>query len=343
MENKEVCAIVVTYNRKKLLIECLIALMKQTKQLDAIYIIDNASTDGTHSYLNEKGYINEIPPHNSTEPWEKTLQISLAQFFADKTIHTSSNLTIHYVRMCENTGGAGGFYEGVKRGCEKGYDWLWLMDDDAKPKKNALEKLLEINPIQSNVYGSVAAYYENDYLKICSPCAVTQEKENQTRIELQKDLTKLQEVNSIPFLGFFISSKLVETIGLPDRNFFISADDVEYCLRAKRNGSKIIFVKDSIILHPFSECHIFKLVGRKFYYLRLTPWRRYYDVRNKILIARHYYKSELYTKTLPGLLVRLIATILYEKDSIRQIKFFCKAVKDGMLGINGRKVLPGSM
>ncbi|MBD3842385.1 MAG: glycosyl transferase, family 2, partial [Campylobacterales bacterium] len=35
MENKEtVCAVVVTYNRKELLIECLDALMKQTRPID---------------------------------------------------------------------------------------------------------------------------------------------------------------------------------------------------------------------------------------------------------------------------------------------------------------------
>ena len=46
--NKEkIAAVVVTYNRKELLFQCLDALLKQTYPLDAIYIIDNASTDGT--------------------------------------------------------------------------------------------------------------------------------------------------------------------------------------------------------------------------------------------------------------------------------------------------------
>ena len=40
-----VCAIVVTFNRKELLIDCLDSLREQTRPLDAIYIIDNASTD----------------------------------------------------------------------------------------------------------------------------------------------------------------------------------------------------------------------------------------------------------------------------------------------------------
>ena len=121
MSNKEtVCAVVVTYNRKDLLVECLESLLQQTRPLDGIYIIDNASNDGTPGYLKEKGFIQELPPKESNEPWERKFILTY-------------KLPIYYVRMHENTGGAGGFYEGVKRAYEKGYDWLWLMDDDADP------------------------------------------------------------------------------------------------------------------------------------------------------------------------------------------------------------------
>ena len=37
-----VCAVVVTYNRKELLLECLEALRKQTRPVQGIYLIDNA-------------------------------------------------------------------------------------------------------------------------------------------------------------------------------------------------------------------------------------------------------------------------------------------------------------
>ena len=55
METETVCVVVVTYNRKELLIECLEALSKQTRPLDGIYIIDNASADGTPELLLGKG------------------------------------------------------------------------------------------------------------------------------------------------------------------------------------------------------------------------------------------------------------------------------------------------
>lgn len=50
----KVCAVVVTFNRKELLMDCLEALLKQKRPLDAIYIVDNASTDGTPGSLQRR-------------------------------------------------------------------------------------------------------------------------------------------------------------------------------------------------------------------------------------------------------------------------------------------------
>ncbi len=154
-QRETVCAVVVTYNRKNLLIECLEALRKQTRPVQGIYLIDNASTDRTPNFLLEKGYIKELPPENLKEHWEKEFKI--------KNLTDGNSIKLYYVRMHENTGGAGGFHEGVKRTYEKGYDWLWLMDDDVEPEKKALEILLRfkliscfIHPrrkdINSNIY-----------------------------------------------------------------------------------------------------------------------------------------------------------------------------------------------
>ena len=53
--DKSVAAVVVTYNRKQLLKECIEALLAQKAKHLRIFIIDNASTDGTEEYV--KGLI----------------------------------------------------------------------------------------------------------------------------------------------------------------------------------------------------------------------------------------------------------------------------------------------
>ena len=102
-----VCAVVVTYNRRDLLEECLAALAAQTHPVDHLLVIDNASTDGTPELLRER--------------------------YADQA---------ELVALATNEGGAGGFHEGLRLGHAAGYDWIWLMDDDTIPSPTALQELL---------------------------------------------------------------------------------------------------------------------------------------------------------------------------------------------------------
>ena len=52
--NISVAAVVVTFNRKVLLCECLDALLAQNVAVDRIVLIDNASSDGTEDCLRRK-------------------------------------------------------------------------------------------------------------------------------------------------------------------------------------------------------------------------------------------------------------------------------------------------
>ena len=102
---EKVIAVVVTYNRQKLLCECITALRNQTRRIDKILVINNGSNDGTESWLEQQTDL---------------------EFLTQK-----------------NVGSGGGFFTGIKEAYQKNYDWVWLMDDDGYPKQDALQNLLE--------------------------------------------------------------------------------------------------------------------------------------------------------------------------------------------------------
>ena len=105
-----VAAVVVTFNRKDLLAECLDALLRQSRPVDRIFVVDQVSTDGTAEMLKQRAYL-EQP-------------------------------SIVYSRSEKNTGGAGGFQRGVEIAYAAGIDWIWMMDDDAIAEPNALDRML---------------------------------------------------------------------------------------------------------------------------------------------------------------------------------------------------------
>src|SRR5437016_5404888 len=110
MSSESVQAVVVTHNRKALLLECLEGIARQTHAVAGVLVVDNASTDGTEEALEASGL--------------------------------TGRLRIDYLRLLRNGGGAEGFHYGVRRALESGADWIWLMDDDCEPPPRALADLL---------------------------------------------------------------------------------------------------------------------------------------------------------------------------------------------------------
>ena len=97
-----IAAVVVTYNRKQWLGECLDSLLRQSRPLDALYVVDNHSTDGTCDSLLAGELIGPIP-ETGGEPAEVQRSVVPPPF-------PERRVDVHYVRMPENTGGAGGFH-----------------------------------------------------------------------------------------------------------------------------------------------------------------------------------------------------------------------------------------
>jgi rhamnopyranosyl-N-acetylglucosaminyl-diphospho-decaprenol beta-1,3/1,4-galactofuranosyltransferase len=299
LSSPTITAIIVTYNRKKLLERCLSAITTQTRRPDAVLVIDNASTDGTPAWLH------------------KWMPLHLPQ--------------ATLIALDQNTGGAGGFAAGMKLAFENGAEWVWMMDDDAEPHPEALEQLMRVATDPSHVYGSLAVCGdETSWLTtVLNPPL--------GEVERPEDVPEHAEVQSLPFLGFLIHRDLVARIGLPDTGYFIAADDVEYCVRAQHAGAKIIMASRSRIEHPKSRPYKVKVLGRTLTCLALPPWKRYYDTRNRLLIARRHYGIKLFTQTIPGSLVRLFAALWQEPDRPAQLRAFCAGFWDGLWGIKGKR------
>lgn len=205
---QKVAAIVVTYNRKKLLGECLERLMKQEYPCD-ILVIDNASTDGTKEGI-------------------------------DYLISTDK---IQYYNTGSNLGGAGGFNFGMKLAVQKGYEYVWIMDDDTYAETDTLCRFMEADQKLRGKYGflSGVAYWTDGTL-----CNM-----NRQRVSLQKKAENFSDMVSpiimATFVSFFVKAGVIREMGLPIKEFFIWADDLEYSRRISRKypcylvpGSKVV-------------------------------------------------------------------------------------------------------
>ncbi len=221
MNSENVLAVVVTCNRKELLSECLMALARQAVD---ILIIDNASTDGTNQCVK-----------NFIQAYKKTPQ---------------SN-KVMYKRLKKNTGGAGGFFNGIKLAVRMNYDYVWIMDDDTIVTDNTLSELMVAKEKLNGEFG----YLSSDALWIDgSYCKMNVQHLEGDRFKNSYQLLNegILPIKSASFVSLFINCKAVKECGLPYKEYFIWGDDKEYTLRISRKYA-CYRVKKSIVTHKMKS------------------------------------------------------------------------------------------
>lgn len=218
MTGTSVAAVVVTYNRANKLSKVLDAILAQDTKPDAIFVIDNASSDNTSDVIAGK-----------------------------------NSLIIEHIQLPENIGGAGGFHEGMKIGYDEGYDFLWIMDDDCYAEPDALallqeglKKFEDSYVYQPSFACSAVKWTDRSLCEMNTPSPVWDWP------RFYSSATPYFLVDSCSFVSVLIPRWAIATHGLPIKEYFIWHDDVEYTQRLAQTYPGI-YCPESIVIHDTPE------------------------------------------------------------------------------------------
>ena len=300
-----IATVVVTYNRRQLVTQCLEALIGQTRPVQRIILLDNASADGTDRLLEERGYL--------------------------------TNPIIEYIRFPRNLGGAAGFREGMKRAYEAGYDWVWMMDDDVTPAADCLERLLEIHRESGGAYRILqparvdaetgrTLHYATRY-NFRNPF----EFEGCDRIIPSELNVPYAEIVSPPFEGPLIHRSVIADVGEVDSGFFMVCDDADYFLRAYRKGFRPVVVRDAVMRRANA--------AKKAMFF---DWKDYYTLRNRVELDRRYGGRWIAMTRVLHQALRLLVRSLSRKrrGKLQGCRLILRALVDGLKGRRGETVPP---
>lgn len=248
-----VYAVVVTYNRKKLLIECLESILSQTISVDKIIVLNNCSTDGTLDFLREKGY--------------------------------EDNTKVEINTLEKNTGGAGGFYFAMKQAYAEGADWIWLMDDDCIPENNALEELIEASHRYDASFFASSVFGPNgEFMNVPTLSAHKSDNGYKDWYEYLSD--GVVRIDAATFVSLLISRDSIYKCGLPHKDFFLWGDDIEYTIRLTKNYKPAYFVGKSKVIHKRIGEKALSLITEE-NKNRIKLYKYY--IRNNLVICHVYY------------------------------------------------------
>ena len=223
-----------------------------------------------------------------------------------------------------------GFAAGMRQAFALGAEAVWMMDDDAAPEKDALRELMDIYGSEPAIYGSIAITPEG---RLCWPLVTTDGHSFDHVDAIPREVS----VGALPFLGILIPRSVADEIGYPETGYFLAGDDTEYCFRARDQGMAIHAAGGSRILHPPSEYYRFGIGSMAPFCFRMPPWKRYYDVRNRILTMRRHGLLHVLTRTLPGTLLRLMGSLINEPQKLRQLQAYAAGTLDGLGGKLGMR------
>lgn len=222
---KRIAVVIVTYNAEKWVPFCFNSLLNNTISADVI-AVDNASGDNTVSMLRAN-----FP------------QVDLVPLKTNLGFGRANNI-------------------GIIKAYNKGYDFIFLLNQDAAFRPDTVETLVNIHE-KSPEYGIISPIHLADDGKVVDKgflAYLTQSGYG----KFISDVISGQPIQSLydfPFINaaiWCISRKCIETVGVFDDIFFHYGEDSDYCKRVWQKNLKIGIAPSAKALHNRSQ-----LPGRK--------------------------------------------------------------------------------
>ena len=224
---REIGIYICNYNKRDMVAECVRHILKQTiRDKCDIYVVDNASTDG--SVLN------------------------LKQIYGNK---------ITILQNEENVGGAGGFGRGIRDALNKDYKYFMLVDNDAMLNEDVVEILrgyMEDNEDVGICGAKTVKLQNSNEIQDMGGC-IDKDRYDWFGImqnELNVGVDMVMDVDYVASCSCMARVSAVREFGgFPEDNF-IYWDDVEWCTKCKRAGYRVVVNGNAETKHDFSSSGI---------------------------------------------------------------------------------------
>ena len=287
-DNFKIAVVIVTFNRCDELVKTISAIRNQGILENDIIVINNNSSDNT------------------------------------KNILDSNFKNIQSIHLNENIASAGGFSKGMQTAYEKGYDWVWLFNDDSRPVEGSLKSILEhlnSDKIQIGLL-KIANKDENNKAVLLYW--------NGVRKPVSVDVSnEIVQTDLITFDGCIISKKTIEKIGYCDPLYFMGTYEFDYCLKAKDAGIGVYTLPNGLIEDG-------KLGGKN----GTPPWRQYYNTRNHLWLALDRKSFVIFKGWLIREIKYTLSIILSGDKKIIRLVFKLRAIRDAFLNKRGKRYDP---
>lgn len=244
--------VICNYNKKDFVVDCIRSVQESKVQNFDIFVVDNASTDG------------------SAEAIKK-------EFGGSVTV----------LQNKENLGGSGGFNTGLRVVLEKGYEYFVCLDDDAQVDENAINALYEYMEANPDVGMAGSRVYHLQMPEYIQQCGLMLDFKHCKAETLYADcledgtLPDVIECDTVATCSVMIRGSVIRetNVGIMPEDNFIYWDDMEWGHRIRLAGYRVVTLAASKALHqmganvrkPNTFLNYYMWRNRTNFFMRYTP------------------------------------------------------------------------
>jgi len=243
-DTPRVAVIVLNWNGKALTLDCVRSLLEVRTPNVEIVVVDNASTDGSVEAVREA--------------------------FGDR---------ITLIVNDDNLGFAEGNNQGIRHALERGAEFVLLLNNDTVVDPDLIDCMLR--PFDANARVGVTGpkiYYYTPRDQIWSAGGevylwrgisrhIGIREKDRGQFDAQRD------VDYVTGCALMASREVFESAGLLDPAYVAYYEDVDFCMRARRAGFRIVYVPDGMVWHKISSSTGGQMSRRKIVRKSKSTWR----------------------------------------------------------------------
>ncbi|MBI4502354.1 MAG: glycosyltransferase [Gemmatimonadetes bacterium] len=325
-----ICVVTVTYgHRGHLLAQALAAVRAQSTIVGRIVVVANGPTD------------------------------SLAAL-------RSGAADIELVELDRNYGSAAGFKRGLEAAHRGSWELIWLLDDDNRPRSDALAQLLaarqSMGANEKDCFASLRTHREKHLAAARGDRPLEVYPNSFLRFDIGRAATRLfhkaapsrfgngppapapaiRKVDYAIFGGLLLHRGWIDRIGYPDEAYWTYMDDVDYTTRIVRAGGSIYLVASSVIEdldHTWGADN--RGNGSPLADPDVNEQRLFYTVRNNVFLENRYFVTRRWRYlsnvaiTLGAMFVSIVLRSRSPVKAVRRCGLALRAIRDGLAGRMG--------
>jgi len=321
-----VVTIVLNWNGWLDTVECLESLLQIPYRNHRIVVCDNGSRDGSLEHLRAWAGASAVPCASFD-----SIDTAFADALAELPVLT-------FIQTGGNLGYGGGNNAGIRFALERlAAQYVWILNNDTVVDRDALEAMLrfaQARPDVAIVGSRLIQYFNPELIQALGggyfQPALGRDMQLGRGRSAHRLADRAVDLDHVVGASMLVRAAAIERVGLIDESYFLYREETDWCIRMRRDGWRLAYCPESVVLHKEGRSTGFK-----------SLLHDYYSVRNMLHLIARFYPYALATAVIASLFYTVVPKL--GRLRFRRLAIVLRAYADFFRGVRGKQIDPDAM